>query len=130
MTHWKLTGIVATLIIALSIPLYVVQDRARRSADSQAITPAAAFVGSDACRDCHPNAYDKWQGSHHQLAMAVASDETVLGDFADAEFDHLGVTTRFYKRKAGSWWPPRGRGARWENSKSPIPSAGFPCSST
>jgi tetratricopeptide (TPR) repeat protein len=56
-------------------------------------------VGSDACRDCHQNEYDKWQGSHHQLAMAVASDETVLGDFADAEFDHLGVTTRFYKKE-------------------------------
>jgi hypothetical protein len=45
MTHWKLTGIVATLIIALSIPLYVVQDRARRSADSQAITTGRRIRG-------------------------------------------------------------------------------------
>ncbi len=99
MTRWKLIGIVATLIIVLSIPLYVVQDRARRSAAEVAIPPAATFVGSGACRDCHPNEYDKWKGSHHQLAMAVASDETVRGDFADAEFHHHGVATRFFKRE-------------------------------
>ncbi len=98
MTHWKLTGIVATLIIVLSIPLYVVQNRAKRSAASLTITPAAEFVGSDACRDCHRDEYKKWKGSHHQLAMAVASEETVLGNFDDATFDHLGVTTRFYKK--------------------------------
>ena len=98
MTHWKRIGIVATLIIVLSIPFYVVQERARRFAVKGTMPPAAAFVGSDACRDCHRNEYDKWKGSHHQLAMAVASDETVLGDFADAEFRHLGVTTRFYRK--------------------------------
>jgi len=97
-THWKITGIVSTLIIVVSIPLYMVQDRARRSAANAAITPAAEFVGSEACRDCHRGEYDKWKGSHHQRAMAVASDETVLGDFADAEFHHLGVTTRFFRK--------------------------------
>ena len=60
MTHWKLIGILATLIITLSIPLYMIQDRARRSAADVAIAPAATFVGSSACRDCHPNEYDKW----------------------------------------------------------------------
>jgi len=98
MTRWTYIGIVATLIVVLAIPLYVVENRARRSAASLAMAPAAEFVGSDACRDCHRNEYDKWKGSHHQLAMAVASDETVLGDFADAEFHHFGVTTRFYKK--------------------------------
>ncbi|MBC2743841.1 MAG: hypothetical protein HGJ93_12540, partial [Desulfosarcina sp.] len=53
----------------------MVQERARRSAAKGTIPPAAAFVGSEACRDCHQSEYDKWKGSHHQLAMAVASDE-------------------------------------------------------
>ena len=98
MTHWKLTGIIATLVIIFSIPLYVVQEKSRRSATHTNRQPPATFTGSDACRDCHRGEYDKWNGSHHQLAMAVASDETVLGDFADAEFHHLGVTTRFYRK--------------------------------
>ncbi len=98
MTRWTYIGIVATLIIVLSIPLYVVQNRARRSAASLTIPAAVEFVGSEACRDCHQSEFDKWKDSHHQLAMAVASDETILGDFADAEFRHFGVTTRFYKK--------------------------------
>jgi hypothetical protein len=99
MTPWKLTGIVATLVIVISIPSYVVQERARRFAAKGTMPSPAAFVGSESCRDCHQNEYDKWKGSHHQLAMAVASDETVLGDFADTAFEYFGVTTRFYKKE-------------------------------
>jgi tetratricopeptide (TPR) repeat protein len=98
MTPWKLTGIVATLVIVISIPSYVVQERTRRFAAKGTMPSPAAFVGSESCRDCHRNEYDKWKGSHHQLAMAVASDDTVLGDFADTAFDYFGVTTRFYKK--------------------------------
>ncbi len=98
MTTWKITGIVATLVIVLTIPLYVVQERARQS-DRQAQPAATAtFVGSQACRDCHQTEFNKWTGSHHQLAMAVASDETVLGNFDDAEFQHHGNTARFFKK--------------------------------
>jgi tetratricopeptide (TPR) repeat protein len=56
-----------------------------------------AFVGSAACRDCHDAEYGRWQGSHHDLAMQVATEETVLGDFDDAVFEYFGETTRFYR---------------------------------
>ena len=39
-----------------------------------------------------------WHGSHHDRAMEIATDETVLGDFNDATFERLGVTTRFFRR--------------------------------
>jgi len=97
MTRWKITGIIATLVIIFSIPLYAIQERSRRSTAHTNRPPPATFVGSEACRDCHRNEYDKWSGSHHQLAMALASESTVLGDFADIAFEHFGVTTRFYK---------------------------------
>jgi predicted CXXCH cytochrome family protein len=58
---------------------------------------ALAFAGSEACRDCHQEAYSDWQGSHHDLAMQVPSPQTVLGDFDDASFTYNGVTTRFYR---------------------------------
>ena len=29
--------------------------------------------------------------------MDIASDETVLGDFGDVEFEHNGITSRFYR---------------------------------
>ncbi|HTE06243.1 MAG TPA: tetratricopeptide repeat protein [Planctomycetota bacterium] len=37
-------------------------------------------------------------GSHHQLAMQAASEQSVLGDFSDASFEHAGVTSTFFRR--------------------------------
>ena len=63
------------------------------------IASAAAwgYTGSEACRDCHQQAYDNWRGSHHDLAMQLPSPETVLGNFDNTAFTHDGVTTRFYR---------------------------------
>lgn len=35
--------------------------------------------------------------------MTEPSEETVLGDFADAEFTALGITTRFFRKESG-WY--------------------------
>ena len=57
----------------------------------------ATYVGGTACATCHQTQADAWAGSHHDLAMQEATEETVLGDFDDASFTHLGVTTTFYR---------------------------------
>src|SRR3954468_20730705 len=51
----------------------------------------AAFVGSEACADCHHTEAELWRGSQHKLAMQHATEQTVLGDFNDARFDYYGV---------------------------------------
>jgi len=56
------------------------------------------YVGTPQCAACHRDAFEAWQGSHHDLAMQKPTAETVLGDFADARFEHFGVTTEFYRR--------------------------------
>ncbi len=38
-----------------------------------------------------------WQGSDHDLAMDVATPETVLGDFNDATLEHFGIISRMYR---------------------------------
>jgi tetratricopeptide (TPR) repeat protein len=48
--------------------------------------------------DCHKKEYENWKGSHHDHAMEVANDSTVLGDFDGAVFEHRGVISRFYKK--------------------------------
>ena len=58
---------------------------------------ADGYVGSARCGTCHATELTAWQGSHHDLAMAEATPENVLGDFDDAEFTAHGVTTRFYR---------------------------------
>ncbi len=39
------------------------------------------FLGSSAFQDCHAPQYADWMTSDHALAMQIAHDETVLGDF-------------------------------------------------
>lgn len=67
---------------------------------SSAVVPAVAaeFVGSERCAECHEVEMTAWRGSHHDLAMAEATAETVLGDFNDAAFTAHGITSRFFRR--------------------------------
>ncbi|MER2495360.1 multiheme c-type cytochrome [Vibrio neptunius] len=57
---------------------------------------ASQFVGSNACADCHQEAFQAWQGSHHQQAMQHATAKTVLGDFNDTKFEFEGSVNRFF----------------------------------
>jgi tetratricopeptide (TPR) repeat protein len=96
MKSWKITGLIATLVIILSFPAYVLKEKYyRRPPASQ---PVATFIGSRKCMDCHKAEYDRWQNSHHDHAMAVADDATVLGDFNEAVFEFHGVKSRFYRK--------------------------------
>jgi predicted CXXCH cytochrome family protein len=57
----------------------------------------ATYVGQTSCIKCHAKESEKWTNSHHDLAMQVASDETVLADFDRAELTHHGVTSRMFR---------------------------------
>ena len=96
MTHWKIAGLIATLIIVLSIPAYMLKEK--YFPGPHAPRPVATFVGSRKCMDCHKAEYDRWQNSHHDRAMDVANNETVLGDFNNATVEFHGVTSRFYRK--------------------------------
>ena len=61
------------------------------------------YAGTEICAGCHQAQFEQWQGSHHDWAMTVASDETVLGNFNNASFSHHGVTSTF-KRKDGGYY--------------------------
>ena len=56
------------------------------------------FVGSQQCASCHQDEYEHWQGSHHELAMQVATEATVLGDFSGVEFDYFDTTTLLFTK--------------------------------
>ena len=88
---------IALAAIVVAIPVSLLRP-ARSGPAPELADVEPAFVGSSACKDCHQIAYDRWNGSDHDRAMAVATDETVLGDFDDAVFDGGRVTSRFYRR--------------------------------
>jgi len=56
------------------------------------------FVGSETCAGCHQEEARLWRSSQHKLAMAHATDKTVLGDFNNTGFDYYGVHSRFLRK--------------------------------
>lgn len=71
--------------------------------DSQARTfqrPSAPlrFVGSAICATCHQAEARLWRSSQHRHAMAQASEKSVLGNFANVQFEYHGVKSRFFKK--------------------------------
>jgi tetratricopeptide (TPR) repeat protein len=110
MRNWKITGIIATLVIVLSIPAYVLKQKYSRQ--SAALPVPVSFVGGQKCAECHKNEYDKWRGSHHDLAMDEADESTVLGNFDDAEFEYFGATSRFYRKDGRFLVYTRGPGGK------------------
>ena len=58
----------------------------------------ASYVGGDTCVGCHQEESTAWTGSHHDLAMQVPSEETVLGDFSGVTFNYYGRPTTFVTR--------------------------------
>ncbi len=56
-----------------------------------------AYVGTATCMTCHVQEGTLWKGSHHDLAMDLATDQTVLGDFNDQSITHHGITTRLFR---------------------------------
>jgi hypothetical protein len=58
----------------------------------------ATYVGRATCAECHESETRQWQGSHHDHAMEVATEQSVLGDFDDSSFTRMGVTTRFFRQ--------------------------------
>lgn len=61
------------------------------------------FTGSNSCTSCHAEQQQGWQGSHHDLAMQHATEDTMLGDFNNSEFSANGVRSRFFTRD-GTFW--------------------------
>jgi Flp pilus assembly protein TadD len=101
-------GIVAAIAFVVALALlaawrFGVFDSSTAPGAAPPVVAAAAevplsYVGSAACRDCHSQEYQRWQGSQHAVAMQVADERTVLGNFSGVKFRHRGVTSEFFRR--------------------------------
>jgi predicted CXXCH cytochrome family protein len=67
-------------------------------AQAATLDEAPAHVGAAQCKGCHEAEFQAWRGSHHDLAMAEATEQTVLGDFRNQTFVQHGIASRFFRR--------------------------------
>jgi predicted CXXCH cytochrome family protein len=110
--RWKIAGLIASLVIVLSIPVYTVKEWRIRAAGLPTLSGEATFVGGEKCVGCHRDAYEAWLGSDHDNAMAVATDSTVLGDFDGTVFEQDGISARFYKKDGKFFVYTQGSGGK------------------
>lgn len=97
--RWLAAGMVALVVIGGVVLHHPPGERKPVvMAPSAGSEPAAHYVGGKACAQCHAREYGAWQGSHHDLAMQEANEQTVLGDFAGATYSYAGVTSTFFRR--------------------------------
>jgi predicted CXXCH cytochrome family protein len=97
--RWAVVALAAAIALAGGAFYLAAGLRATQAAGADdAAAPGATFVGSQACAACHQAQAKLWDGSQHGLAMQHATDQSVLGDFNDASFDHYGVHSRFFRR--------------------------------
>jgi len=68
------------------------------TAGRETVAAAAAYVGSKACAQCHAAESKAWQASQHAVAMQHATEQTVLGDFNDADYSFQGIQSSFFQR--------------------------------
>ncbi len=102
-------GVVAVLIAALGFFAWTswtatedavaeLAEATARPSPSPILIHKATYVGEPVCRTCHAGEADAWKHSHHALAMAHATEQTILGDFNDARFTYGDVTSTFFRR--------------------------------
>lgn len=82
-----LSVVIATGLAVLSSPA-VAAGVASDSTYSNIL--AADYVGPQACGECHEKNYDHWQRHPHSRMNALATPETVLGDFSDTVVEYDG----------------------------------------
>ena len=98
MNIWRKLSLMAAFLIILSFPLYLLINSLPGSATGDSFYGQPAYTGGESCKECHQKEFELWKGSDHDLAMAHATEESVLGDFNDAVFNDRGEEHRFYKR--------------------------------
>lgn len=67
------------------------------------VTAAVEFVGSSECTGCHVSQAKAWQGSHHDMAMRHAAEDSVKGNFNNVSIKSNNQTNRFFKKGAQYW---------------------------
>ena len=88
--RWLVTAIIA---LASVVAGYVYVDYNRVIPEEA----RATYVVRSSCIECHQTQADLFHGSHHDLAMDLASDETVLAKFDGIEIPHDGVTSTVFR---------------------------------
>ncbi len=87
-------------VLAAGVAAWLAGCGESEPAAERAAVPASeppVYAGRAVCAECHPDQVAAFEGSYHDLAMAVPAAATLEGDFDDARFDGAGGPARFHR---------------------------------
>ena len=88
-------------ILLLSITFQGCQKETKKEyakVSTENIKSVDGYVGDQNCKSCHEQAYSDWIGSHHDKAMQIVDESTVLGNFDSISKTLDGVDYLFYRK--------------------------------
>jgi hypothetical protein len=77
---------------------------------------STAYIGSQACRGCHPDHYESFHRTYHRTMTQDATPASVLGRFDGRSLDYLGVRARMHRGNEGEFlisFTAAGGSQRW-----------------
>lgn len=98
MNGWNRISLISAIIIVLSFPIYLLVSQSSLNSGATPLYGEPYYTGGESCIECHQKEFELWKASDHDLAMAHATEESVVGDFNDISIEFRGETHRFYKR--------------------------------
>src|SRR4051794_4059271 len=100
-------GLVA-LALAIGVTAAAAGIRAKRRALAADLATArdlhgGGYVGSQACRRCHPEHDASWSRTFHRTMTTEATAANIRGDFSGATLRHAGVEARMDRDADGGY---------------------------
>ena len=95
-----IAGYAALAVVLAAAGAFWAQHAGSPAGPSPALVTVAdaRYVGGAECASCHAKELAAWKGSDHDLAMQIADEKSVLGNFAGAKFSYAGTTSTFSQR--------------------------------
>ena len=90
---FRKAGLLIVLLVSIVVGGYLLADWYRQSPSEV----QATYSGRDSCIQCHQTEAALFHGSDHDLAMDLASEDSVLADFQDQSIEHHGITSRMFR---------------------------------
>ena len=89
----RISVILLPVVVIVLLAGYLVADWYQ----ARPVDAPRSYVGRTSCAQCHQNEAERFVDSHHDKAMDLATDTSVLGDFNDQTLEHFGITSRMFR---------------------------------
>ena len=102
-----LCAFAAMMLGRLTVPAADVHELIEQFRPVQVAKPSqhdeAGYVSSETCKECHQGQFASWHASYHRTMTQLATPETVIGDFENANTDAYGHQITLSRRDDVFW---------------------------